>query len=170
VIARIGRFSVVRTALHVLAAVSLGASGALAQSAIPSAAEAVRLVREHRTNGFVTVAQTLAHAARARPESFRLADIRAERRPGEGFARVRICYWLRPPGTPARPSCGIGFVVGTNPAHVEPEDRFAGLGRDLQEGREAFLRGLDRELALLADPETRALRAVIDPFDLYDDR
>ncbi|GJD81523.1 hypothetical protein [Methylobacterium gregans] len=153
-----------------LSAGALFASGAAAQSALPSAAEAVRLVREHRTNGYVTVAQTLAYAARARSESFRLADIRAERRPGEDFARVRICYWLRPPGTQALPSCGIGFVVTTNPAHVEPERRFAGLGRDLQDGREAFLRGLDRELAQIADPQTRALRGLLDPYDLYDDR
>lgn len=160
-----------RIALAVaLSASALCASGAVAQSALPSAAEAVRLVREHRTNGFVTVAQTLAFAARERPESFRLADIRAERRPGEGFARVRICYWLRPPGTRALPGCGIGFVVTTNPPHVEPEERFSGLGRDLQDGRQAFLRGLDRELALIADPQTRTLRTLLDPYDIYDDR
>ncbi len=160
---------IVPTAL-VLAAGVLCASGAAAQTALPSAAEAVRLVREHRTNGSVTVAETLAYAARLRPDSFRLAEIRAERRPGEDVVRVRICYWQRPPGVRALPHCGIGFVVTANPAHVEPEERFAGLGRDLQDGREAFLRGLDRELALLADPGTRTLRAVVDPYDLYDDR
>ncbi|AWN39181.1 hypothetical protein DK427_22980 [Methylobacterium radiodurans] len=153
-----------------LSAGALCASGAGAQPALPSVAEAVRLVREHRTNGYVTVAQTLAYAARERPDSFRLAEIRAEHRPGEGFARVRVCYWLRPPGTPVLPSCGIGFVVTTNPPHVEPEERFAGLGRDLQDGRQAFLRGLDREVALRTDPGTRTLRAVLDPYDLYDDR
>ncbi len=157
--------------LRIALAAALGAllaTAAAAQSALPSAAEAVRLVREHRTNGSVTVAQTLAFAARERPQSFRLADIRVERRPGEGFARVRICYWLRPPGTRALPDCGIGFVVTTNPPHVEPEERFAGLGRDLQDGRQAFLRGLDRELALIADPRT--LRTLLDPYDIYDDR
>lgn len=159
-----------RIAVAALPAVLLCASGAAAQPALPSTEEAVRLVREHRTNGFVTVAQTLAYAARMRPESFRVADIRAERRAGEGFARVRICYWLRPPGIQALPSCGIGFVVTTNPAHVEPEERFSGLGRDLQDGREAFLRGLDRHLALITDPQARNLRTALDPYDLYDDR
>lgn len=164
------RFAVVRIVLAALSAGALGTSGAAAQATLPSAAEAVRLVREHRTNGYVTVAQTLAFAARERPESFRLADIRAEHRPGESFARVRICYWLRPPGNRALANCGIGFVVSTNPVHVEPDERFAGLGRDLQDGREAFLRGLDREVARQADPASRTLRAVLDPYDLYDDR
>lgn len=157
-------------ALLAAALFALLAPAAAAQSALPSAAEAVRLVREHRTNGSVTVAQTLAYAARERPENFRLAEIRAEHRPGEGFARVRICYWLRPPGAPALPRCGIGFLVTANPPHVEPEQRFAGLGRDLQDGRLAFLRGLDRAIARLADPGTAAARAVLDPYDLYDDR
>ncbi|MGV7032381.1 hypothetical protein [Methylobacterium symbioticum] len=145
-----------------------GAAAATADPFRASPAEAVRLVREHRTNGYVTVAATLAWAARERPESFRVAGFYPEQRPGESFTRVRLCYWLREPGIRAQPLCDIGFIVSTKPAHVEPAERFEGLGRDLQDGPQAFLRGLDRELALQRAPEERTLRAVLDPFELYD--
>lgn len=153
-----------------MSAALLVATGAAASAEPfrPSPAEAVRLVRTHRTNGYVTVAQTLAQAARARPESFRVAGLYPEQRPGEGFTRVHLCYWLRNPGSPVQPTCDIGFIVSKSPAHVEPAERFEGLGRDLQDGPQAFLRGLDRELALQRDPEQRTLQTVLDPFELYD--
>jgi hypothetical protein len=133
-----------------------------------SAAEAVRLVRAHRTNGYVTVAQTLAQAARAKPDSFRVEGLHPEQRPGESFTRVHLCYWLRNPGTRSQPRCDIGFIVSTNPPHVEPAQRFEGLGRDLQDGPQAFLRGLDHALALQADPDARTEQSLLDPFELYD--
>ncbi|GJD59568.1 hypothetical protein [Methylobacterium dankookense] len=145
-----------------------GAAAAPADPFRPSPAEAVRLVREHRTNGYVTVARTLAQAGRERRDSFRVSGLYPEQRPGESFTRVRLCYWLRAPGTRAQPLCDITFIVSTNPAHVEPAERFEGLGRDLQDGPQAFLRGLDRELALQRDPAERVRRTVLDPFELYD--
>lgn len=145
-----------------------GASAAPSHLVRPAPAEAVRLVRGHRTNGYVTVAATLAQAARARPDSFRVTGLYPEQRPDEAFTRVHLCYWLRNPGIRARPTCDIGFIVSGRPAHVEPAERFAGLGRDLQDGPAAFLRGLDRELALQRDPGERTLRTVLDPFELYD--
>ncbi len=156
-------------ALALLAATAaIAAPRGSAEPFRPSPDEAVRLVRTHRTNGYVTVARTLAEAQRLRPDSFRLAAIRPEQRPGESFTRVHVCYWLRNPGTKALPRCDIGFVVSGNPGHVEPMRRFEGLDRDLQDGPDAFLRGLDRELALQREPDTRMLRAVVDPFELYD--
>ena len=156
------------TAAVIVATGAAAAPRATADPFQPSPAEAVRLVREHRTNGYVTVAQTLAQAARARPNSFRVAGLYPEQRAGESFTRVHLCYWLRNPGTRAQPTCDIDFIVSKSPAHVEPAQRFEGLGRDLQDGPQAFLRGLDRELSLQRDPDERTLQTVLDPFELYD--
>ncbi|WP_375462529.1 hypothetical protein [uncultured Methylobacterium sp.] len=145
-----------------------GIVGAPAQPVDPSAARTIGLVRSHRTDGYVTVAQTLAFAERARPRSFRMARIWAERRADEPFTRVHLCYRLRPPGRPAEPVCGIDYLVSADPAHVEVADAQSGLGRELEAGREAFVRGLDRELALRRDPAATAVRDALDPFNPYD--
>ena len=77
--------------------------------------------------------------------------------PGEPFTRVHLCYWLRPAGRPAEPSCGIDYLVSADPPHVEVAEAFGGLGRELEAGRERFVRGLDRELDLRRDPAAKAL-------------
>lgn len=142
------------------------ASPAPADPFLPSAAQAVRLVRDHRTDGHVTVAQTLAYAARVRAGVFAVAPVRAERRAGEPFVRVRLCYRLGA----APPECGIDYRVTADPPHVELADRYGGLGRELQVGRERFVQALDRELGLRQDPPARALRDIVEPFDPYDRR
>jgi len=145
-------------------------AGAQAQPADLSDARAMALVRGHRTQGFVTVGQSLAYAERARPDSFRLAPARVERRAGEPFTRVRICYWLRPAGRPAEPDCGIDYLVTDGPPHVEVAEAFGGLGRELEAGRERFVRALDRELDLRRDPAAKALGDALAPYDPYDRR
>ena len=145
-------------------------AGARAQPADVSDARALALVRGHRTHGFVTVGQSLAYAERARLQSFRLARARVERRAGEPFTRVRLCYWLRPAGRPAEPACGIDYLVTDGPPHVEVAEAFGGLGRELEAGRERFVRALDRELDLRRDPAAKALDDALAPFDPYDRR
>ena len=154
------------TAALVLASVA----GARAQPADLSDARALALVRGHRTHGLVTVGQSLAYAERARPQNFRLARARVERRAGEPFTRVRLCYWLRPAGRPAEASCGIDYLVTQNPPHVEVAEAFGGLGRELEAGRERFVRALDRELDLRRDPAAKALGDALAPYDPYDRR
>lgn len=151
-------------------ALMLAATAARAQPVEPSDARVLALVRGHRTAGFVTVGQSLAYAERVRPDSFRLARARVERRAGEPFTRVRLCYWLRPAGRPAEPACGIDYLVSADPPHVEVAEAFGGLGRELEAGRERFVRALDRELDLRRDPSAKALRDVLAPFDPYDRR
>ena len=149
-----------------LALAALLAPGlARAESVRPSDRAAVDLVLGRRTDGFTTVGQTLAYAARASRGAFSPAGYRVERRPGEPFVRVRICYRL---GTePA--ACGLDHLVTVDPPHVEPADRTNGLGRDLEHGPRAFLRALAREDALQRQPALlRGLRAALDPFDPYD--
>lgn len=157
-------------ALSALALALASAAGAQAQPADPSDARVLALVRGHRTAGFVTVGQSLAYAERARPESFRLARARVERRAGEPFTRVHLCWWLRPAGRPAERSCGIDYLVSADPAHVEVAEAHGGLGRELEAGRERFVRGLDRELDLRRDPAAKALSDALAPFDPYDRR
>lgn len=57
-----------------LASLPALASPASADPFLPSAAQAVRLVRDNRTDGHVTVGQTLAYAARVRPRLFQALD------------------------------------------------------------------------------------------------
>jgi hypothetical protein len=143
----------------------LAAGTASAQPFLPADQAAVDLVRGRRTDGFTTVARTLAYAERASGGAFTLTGYRVERRPGEPFSRVAICYRL---GADA-PACNLGYYVAANPPHVEPADRFDGLGRDLEHGPRAFLRALGREAALQGQPEIlRRLRAAIDPYNPYD--
>ena len=135
---------------------------------LPSAAQAVRLVREHVTNGYVTVAQTLAYAQRVRSETFRVDRIWAEQGEGEPFSRVHICYWIRNPGVRVQPTCGIDYIVTANPTHVRLAQPLDGLSRDLQTGREQFVRAIDREVALQREPAMKALRDTLAPFNPYD--
>lgn len=160
----------IRAALVAAALVTASALGAAAQPVEPSDARALALVRGHRTGGFVTVGQTLAYAERARPESFRLARAQVERRAGEPFTRVHICYRLRPAGRPAELACGVDYLVSADPPHVEVAEAFGGLGRELEAGRDRFVRGLDRELDLRRDPSAKALSDALLPFDPYDRR
>ncbi|KAB1069323.1 hypothetical protein [Methylobacterium planeticum] len=134
----------------------------------PIAAQAVRLVREHTTNGYISVGQTLAYAQKVRPESFRVDRLWAEQREDEPFTRVHICYWLRNPGVRAQPACGIDYIVTVNPPHVRLARPLDGVSRDLQAGREQFVRSIDRELALQREPATKALRDTLAPFNPYD--
>lgn len=143
----------------------LAAGAAQAQPFLPQDRAAVELVRGRRTDGFATVAATLAYAERASEGAFGLSGYQVEHRPGEPFSRVRICYRL---GADP-PVCGLDYRVTANPPHVEPADRFDGLGRDLEHGPRAFLRALGREVALQRQPEIlRRLRAALDPYDPYD--
>ncbi|MGU3539129.1 hypothetical protein [Methylobacterium sp. A54F] len=135
---------------------------------LPAPEAAVGLVRAHKTNGYVTVAETLAYAERVRAGRFRLERWQAVQRAGEPFTRVYICYRLGDPVTSAAATCGIGYAVSVNPPHVElarPQD---GLARDLQAGREAFLRAIDHELGLRREPLVEALRDAVEPINPYD--
>lgn len=143
----------------------LAATAAEAQPPVPTDRAAVGLVLGRRTDGFTTVARTLAFAERASGGAFTRAGYRIERRPGEPFADVRICYRL---GIDP-PACDLAYRVAVDPPHVEPSDRFDGLERDLEHGPRAFLRALAREKALQRQPEIqRRLRAALEPFDPYD--
>src|SRR4051794_30015918 len=121
---------------------------------LPAAAQALRLVREHVTNGYVTVAQTLAYAQRVRPDSFRVDRPWTEQHEGEPFTRVHLCYGIRNPGSRAQSVCGIDYIVTVNPTHVRLAQPLDGLSRDLQAGREQFVRAIDRDLALQREPAT----------------
>ncbi|WP_336485982.1 hypothetical protein [Methylobacterium nigriterrae] len=166
------RATLLALALLVAAAGAEAASAGRARASpipfLPSASEAIGLVRQHTTYGFVTVAQTLAYAARARPDSFRMERIRTEQRAGEPFTRVHLCYWLRNPGARVQATCGIEFLVSVNPSHVVLAQPLDGLSRDLQAGREQFVRAIDHELALQRAPAEKALSdafARLDPYD-----
>ena len=147
----------------VLAASVSGA--ACAQPFVPSERAAIDLVKDRRTDGFTTVARTLAYAQRATGGAFRLGGYQVDYRPGAPFARVRICYRL---GIDP-PTCGLDYRVAVNPAHVEPADRFNGLSRDLEHGPQAFLRALAREADLQRQPDAlRKIQAALEPYNPYD--
>ena len=135
---------------------------------LPSASQAVRLVRNHVTNGYETVAQTLAYAQQVRSYSFRMDRIWTEHREGEPFTRVHLCYLLRNPGARSQPICGIDYIVAVNPTHVELAQPWDGLSRDLQAGRDQFVRAIDRELALQRRPVEKAFRDFLNPINPYD--
>lgn len=136
-----------------------------AQPFVPADRAAVDLVKGHVTDGYVTVARTIAYAEKASRGAFAFAGYRVEQGPGEPFKRVRICYQL---GIDP-PACGVEYLVGTNPPHVEPSDRYIGLGRDLEHGPRAFLRSLAREASLQRQPEIlRRIQAAAEPYNPYD--
>ncbi|MGH1571649.1 hypothetical protein ACRAWG_14420 [Methylobacterium sp. P31] len=144
---------------------ALSASAACAQRFVPTERAAISLVRDRRTAGFTTVAQSLAYAERVTRGAFKVSDFRVDYRPDVPFARVRICYRL---GIDP-PTCGLDYRVAVNPAHVEPADRYNGLTRDLEHGPRAFLRALAREADLQRQPEIlRKIQAALDPFNPYD--
>lgn len=138
---------------------------ASAEPFLPADKAALELTLGRRTDGFLTVGQTLAYAERASRGAFARAGYRVERRPGEPFVRVQICYRL---GLDP-PACGLDYLVTVDPPHVEPADRTVGLGRDLEHGPRAFLRALARDDALRRQPALlRRLRAALEPLDPYD--
>lgn len=149
-----------------LLAGSIAAPGpAPAQPFVPADRAAVNLVKGHITQGYVTVARTIAYAERASRGAFAFAGYRVQHVAGEPFKHVRICYQL---GIDP-PVCGLEYLVGTNPPHVEPSDRFVGLGRDLEHGPRAFLRALAREASLQRQPEMlRRIQAAAEPYNPYD--
>lgn len=151
--------------LSLLAVLCLAAAPAAAQPFVPEDRQAVALVKAHVTDGFATVARTLAYAETASRGAFAFAGYRVDDRPGEPFKRVRICYRL---GIDS-PVCDVEYRVGTNPPHVTPSDRFDGLGRDLEHGPRAFLRALARTVTLQRQPEMlRRIEAALDPLNPYD--
>ncbi len=138
---------------------------AVADPFLPSDRQAAQLVLARRTDGFMTIGQTLATAERESRGAFAQAGYQVERRPEDPFVRVRICYRLGR----ELPPCGLDYLVSVDPPHVEPADRFDGLGRDLEHGPRAFLRALAREDALQRQPVLlQRLRAVLEPFNPYD--
>ena len=144
---------------------ALVSTAACAQSVVPSERAAIDLVRDRRTAGFATVAQTLAYAERVTGGAFSFGGYRVDYRPEAPFARVRICYRL---GIDP-PTCGLDYRVAVNPPHVEPADRFNGLTRDLEHGPQAFLRALARETDLQRQPDIlRRIEAALDPYNPYD--
>ena len=154
-----------RATLVLILAPLLASTSAGAEPFLPSDKAAVDLALGRRTDGFTTVARTLAYAERASRGAFAPAGYRVERKPGERFVRVQICYRL---GTDPR-ACGLDYLVTVDPPHAEPADRTDGLGRDLEHGPRAFLRALAREEALQRQPDLlRQLRAALEPFDPYD--
>ena len=110
---------------------------------LSSARGAVELVLSRRTEALTTVAQTLRYAERASNGAFAVERVHAEHRLGEPYTRVHICYRLGDRST--APICNIDYLVTRDPPHVEPADRFDGIGRDLEQGPQAFLRALARE-------------------------
>ena len=66
-------------------------------------------------------------------------DRLVERRAGEPFTRVHICYRLRPAGRPAELACGVDYLVSADPPHVEVAEAFGDLGRELEAGRDRWL-------------------------------
>lgn len=149
----------------ILAAGLLAPTCAVAEPFLPSDRSAVDLALGRRTDGFTTVGRTLAYAERASHGAFSPAGYRVERRPGEPYIRVGICYRLGH----APPVCGLDYLVTTDPPHAEPADRTVGLGRDLEHGPRAFLRALAREDALQRQPALlQRLRAALEPLNPYD--
>lgn len=145
---------------------ALGLAGpAVAQPFVPADRVAVDLVKSHVTDGFATVARTLAYAEKASRGAFAFAGYRVEDRPGEAFKHVRICYRL---GIDP-PVCDVEYLVAVNPPQVTPSDRFIGLGRDLEHGPRAFLRALARQASLQRQPDMlRRLQAAVEPYNPYD--
>lgn len=144
---------------------AMGAVPAHAEPFVPGDRRAVDLVKAHVTDGYVTVARTIAYAERASRGAFAFAGYRVEDRPGEPFKHVRICYQL---GIDP-PTCDVEYLVGTNPPHVEPSDRYDGLGRDLEHGPRAFLQALAREASLQRQPEyLRRIEVALDRYNPYD--
>lgn len=149
----------------IFAATGAATAGASAEPFLSADRAAVDLVKAHVTNGYVTVARTIAYAERASRGAFAFAGYRVEHVPGEAFKHVRICYQL---GIDP-PVCGVEYLVGSNPPRVEPSDRFIGLGRDLEHGPRAFLRALAREASLQRQPEMlRRIQAAVEPYNPYD--
>jgi hypothetical protein len=144
-----------------------GLAGApvLAQPFVPGDQAAVDLVKAHHTDGFASVAGTIAYAQRASRGAFAFAGYRVEDRPGEPFKHVRICYQL---GIDP-PVCAIEYLVASNPPQVTPSDRFEGIGRDFEHGPRAFLRALARDVSLQRQPVMlRRIEAALDPYNPYD--
>ena len=151
-------------AAAVLAATLAGVPAA-AQPFVPADRAAVALVKGHNTDGYVSVAGTIAYAQRASRGAFAFAGYRVEDRPGEPFKHVRICYRL---GIDP-PVCGIEYLVAVNPPQVTPSDRFDGIGRDFEHGPRAFLRALARDASLQRQPlMLRRIQAALDPYNPYD--
>ncbi|MDP9097253.1 MAG: hypothetical protein M3N26_12000 [Pseudomonadota bacterium] len=159
-----------------LSAVLFGNIGAAARPSPPRAGSmslpssqkaAVKLALGRRTEALTTVAQTLTYAERASGRAFTVEGVHAEHRPGEPYARVHICYRL---GTQDdQPICNIDYLVTVDPPHVEPADRFDGIGRDFEHGPHAFLKALAREAELRHQPElVQAFRDVVEPYNPYD--
>ncbi|MGY2046882.1 hypothetical protein [Methylobacterium sp. JK268] len=117
---------------------------------------------------FLTVAQVLASAERARPGAFKVAQFRAERRPGEPFERVQICYWLGASRDLGRLVCGIDYIVSDDPPHISLLTPDTGLGRELEHSRARFIRALDCEIALERDPAVKSLGDLLAPVNPYD--
>lgn len=135
---------------------------------VPTAAEAVRLVREHRTNGYVTVARTLTYAERVRRGIFRVDRIWAERRADEPFMRVHICYWLRALVQEAQSTCRIEYLATANPSSVALAEPLDGMSRDLQLSREQFVKAIDHEVAIAGSPTGKALHDTFGRLNPYD--
>ncbi|WP_449409910.1 hypothetical protein [Methylobacterium komagatae] len=154
-----------RRAVILVVALIGATSPAAAEPFVPGDRQAVDLVKTHVTQGIISVSRTIAHAERVSRGAFTLTGYRVEQRPGEPFKHVRICYQL---GIDP-PVCGVEYLVGTNPPHVEPSDRYDGLGRDLEHGPRAFLRALAREASLQRQPDMmRRIQAALDPYNPYD--
>ena len=144
---------------------SVAAAPVVAQPFVPADRAAVDLVKAHNTDGYVSVAATIAYAMRASRGAFAFAGYRVDDRPGEPFKRVRICYQL---GIDP-PVCGIEYLVASNPPQVTPSDRFDGIGRDFEHGPRTFLRALAREASLQRQPAMlRRIQAALDPYNPYD--
>lgn len=159
-----------------LTAVLLGDIGAAARPSqlragsmsLPSSPQAaVKLALGRRTEALTTVAQTLTYAERASGRAFAVEGVHAEHRTDEPYARVHICYRLA--GVDGPPICNIDYLVTVDPPHVDPVDRFDGIGRDFEHGPHAFLRALAREAELRHQPALlQAFRDVLDPYNPYD--
>lgn len=128
---------------------------------------AVELALSRRTAALTTVAQTLRYAERASNGAFAVERVHAEHRPDEPYARVHICYRLGDRSVP--PICNLDYLVTRDPPHVEPADRFNGIGRDFEQGPRAFVRALAREAEQQQQPvPLQALRRILDPYNPYD--
>lgn len=144
---------------------ALAVTPAAAEPFVPADRQAVDLVKAHNTDGYVSVAGTIAYAQKASRGAFAFAGYRVDDRPGEAFKHVRICYRL---GIDP-PVCGIEYLVAVNPPQVTPSDRFDGIGRDFEHGPRAFLRALARDTTLQRQPAMlRRIQAALDPYNPYD--
>lgn len=132
-----------------------------------SARVAVELVLSRRTTALTTVAQTLRYAERVSNGAFAVERVYAEHWHDEPYAKVHICYRLGERSAP--PICNLDYLVISNPPHVEPADRFNGIGRDFEQGPRAFMRALSREAEQQEQPVSlQAVRRVLNPYNPYD--